>query len=176
METRSVSVDESQRVSADLLLDDYKVKLEYVRAQYDRLLQRFNFFLSVELALFGFLGYLTWDAGVLAATRLAAAMGIVVSLLWYAIGAEDRRLVEVYRQRADDAARRFAHHPNGIPDFDRDHAAADIPDSWRGLRSWYWSAISVTRMPATFGLLLTIAWVLVYAFWQPYVRPFLKQP
>jgi len=42
-------------MNADLLFDDYKVKLDYVRGQYDRLWQRFNFFLTVELVLFGFL-------------------------------------------------------------------------------------------------------------------------
>ena len=102
-------------MNADLLFDDYKVKLDYVRGQYDRLWQRFNFFLSVELALFGFLGYLTFDIKIPEATFLPSVVGIVVSLLWYVIGAEDRRLVEVYRDRADNAAARFGNDPGGLP-------------------------------------------------------------
>jgi hypothetical protein len=153
-------------MSPDQLFEDYKLKLEYVRGQYDRLWQRFNFFLTVQLALFGFLGYLTFDVKILEAAVLPAWVGLIVSVLWYIVGAEDRRLVEVYRQRADDAATRFAHDPGGLRDFDKDHAAADIASSWRTLRSWYWSPVSMTRLPATFGLLLTIVWVLVLVLWE----------
>lgn len=157
-------------MSAELLLEDYKIKLDYVRGQYDRLWQRFNFFLSVELALFGFLGYLTFEVKVVNAALLTAWMGIVVSLLWYVVGAQDRRLVEVYRERADNAAIRFSADPNGLRGFDRDHAAADIPNGWRAVRSWYWSGLSMTRMPATFGLLLTVIWLFVLLYWRPFVE------
>lgn len=153
-------------MSADQMFEDYKLKLEYVRGQYDRLWQRFNFFLTVQLALFGFLGYLTFDAKIIEATVFPAGMGLIISVLWYVVGAEDRRLVEVYRERADDAAKRFGRDPSGLRDFHKDHAAADIPSSWRTVRSWYWSPVSMTRMPATFGLLLTIVWGLVLFFWE----------
>jgi len=159
-------------VSPNLLFDDYKLKVDYVRAQYDRLWQRFNFFLSVELALFGFLGYLTFDRRFMEAAFLPGWSGLLVSILWYAVGAQDRRLVEVYRQRAHTAATRFAQSPDGLPDFDADHAAADIPDSWNGVRSWYWSWFSMTRMPATFGLLFTIIWIVVLVLWKPLVQRF----
>src|SRR5687768_16649666 len=43
-------------------LRDYEMKLEYLTKQYDRLWTRFNFFLTVELALFGYSGYLLFDA------------------------------------------------------------------------------------------------------------------
>lgn len=157
-------------MSADRLFEDYKLKLEYVRGQYDRLWQRFNFFLTVQLALFGFLGYLTFDVKIMEATVLPAWVGLVISVLWYVVGAEDRRLVEVYRKRADEAATRFALDPGGLRDFEKDHAAAHIPSSWRSVRSWYWSPISMTRMPATFGLLLTIVWILVLVLWKRFAR------
>jgi len=156
-------------MNTDLLFEDYKVKLDYVRGQYDRLWQRFNFFLSVELALFGFLGYLTFDIKIPEATFLPSVVGIVVSLLWYVIGAEDRRLVEVYRERADNAAARVGKDPGGLPGFERDHAGAEIPASWRAVRSWYWPWLSMTRMPATFGLLLVVVWLLILIWWRPFV-------
>jgi hypothetical protein len=153
-------------MSADLMFEDYKLKLEYVRGQYERLWQRFNFFLTIQLALFGFLGYLTFDVRIIEATVLPAWLGLIISVLWYVVGAEDRRLVEVYRQRADDAATRFARDPEGLRDFDKDHAAAHIPSSWQTVRSWYWSPVSVTRMPATLGLMFTIVWIVVLVAWQ----------
>ena len=157
-------------MSDDLLLEDYKLKLDYVRGQYDRLWQRFNFFLTVELALFGFLGYLTFDAKVIEATILPGSIGLVISILWYIVGAQDRRLVEVYRKRANDAAVRIAAAPGSRLDFAEDHAAADIPSGWRAVRSWYWSWLSMTRLPATFGLLLTVIWVLVLVWWRPLAK------
>jgi len=159
-------------MSAELFFEDYKTKLDYVRGQYDRLWQRFSFFLSLETALFGFLGYLTFDVKVREATSLPAWMGIAVSLLWYVVGAEDRRLVEVYRKRADDAALRFSAADGGLRGFEKDHAAAEIPahrDTF-DLRSWYRPGLSMTRMPATFGLLLTVIWVGVLVFWPTFLK------
>jgi hypothetical protein len=152
-----------------VLYEDYKAKLDYLTAQYTRLWQRFNFFLSVELGIFGFLSYLTFNAKALDATPLAAAIGIVVSALWYVVGAEDRYLVEVYRGRANEAARRVERAAGGIPDFERNHAGAEAPPPkgpWKP-RSWYWAPISMTKLPATFGLLLLVVWLAILFAWRP---------
>jgi hypothetical protein len=157
-------------MSADLLFEDYKLKLDYLRGQYDRLWQRFNYFLGVELAVFGFLGYVTFSLDAPGAAPLPASIGLLVSAVWYVVGAQDRRLVEVYRERADDAAVRVGRHERGLPGFEHDHAAAGIPDGWRAVRSWYWSGLSITRLPATISLLLAAIWILVLARWEPMVR------
>jgi hypothetical protein len=152
-----------------VLYEDYKTKLDYLTSQYTRLWQRFNFFLSIELGIFGFLSYLTFNLKVLDATWVAAAIGIVVSALWYVVGAEDRYLVETYRARANEAARRVEHAAGGIPGFERNHAGAEAPPPegpWRP-RSWYWRPISMTKLPATFGLLLLGVWVLILFAWRP---------
>src|SRR4051812_40474167 len=83
-----------------VLIEDYKLKLGYLTAQYERLWKRFHFFLSVELALFGLLGFLTFDKKAPAATALAGGLGVAVSVLWYVVGAQDRALVTAYRARA----------------------------------------------------------------------------
>jgi hypothetical protein len=84
----------------------------------------------------------------------------------------ESRGVEHERQLTSRARHvdRMLGHYDGLPGFNKDHAAADIPKSWQGLRAWYCPAVSMTRMPAAFGLLLTIVWVLVLLYWQPYVR------
>ena len=153
-------------MSADLLFEDYKLKLDYLRGQYDRLWQRFNYFLGVELAVFGFLGYVTFSLGAPEAAALPASIGLLVSVIWYVVGAQDRRLVEVYRQRADDAAVRIARGEGGLPGFEHDHAGAGIPDGWRAVRSWYWSGLSITRLPATISLLLVAVWVVILLGWE----------
>ncbi len=60
---------------------------------------RFNFFLTVEVALFASLGYVVFG-GDIDNQRAALASGItglVISLLWLHVGAQDRHLVEAYR-------------------------------------------------------------------------------
>jgi hypothetical protein len=156
-------------MSADLLFEDYKLKLDYLRGQYDRLWQRFNFFLGVELAVFGFLGYVTFSLETPEASALPAAIGILVSVIWYIVGAQDRRLVEVYRGRAHAAAVLFGRHERGLPGFEHDHAGAEVPDGWHAVRSWYWSRLSITRLPATISLLLVAIWLLVLVAWVPIV-------
>jgi hypothetical protein len=148
-------------MKTDLLFEDYKIKLDYVKSQYERLWRRFDFFLSVQLALFGFLGYLTFEVRLPAATILPAVLGLAVSSLWYVIGAQDRWLVEVYRHRANAAAARFGEDPAGLADYSIDHAGADIQGGWKEVRSWYWPWLSVTRMPATFALIFLIVWLVV---------------
>jgi len=154
---------------SDRLFDDYKIKLDYLTGQYQRLWQRFNFFLGVELAIFGFLGYLTFNARIADASVLPAVTGLIVSALWYIVGAEDRRLVEVYRDRLDAAATRFE-QASGLESFAALHAGAEIPAGWRSIRSWYWPGLSMTRMPATFGLLSMAIWLLVLLLWPSVAR------
>jgi hypothetical protein len=158
-------------MKAEYLFEDYKLKLDYVKGQYERLWQRFSFFLTLELALFGFLGYLTLDAqrfdvGKPAATLLPGVLGLVAPLLWYVVGAQDRRLVEVYRDRANQAAEAFAQHPDGLPNYGKSHAAADIPAGWNDVRSWYSRALSMTRLPATIALALVVVWLMVIFGWR----------
>lgn len=159
-------------MKADFLFEDYKFKLDYLTSQYDRLWRRFDFFLSVELALFGFLGYLTFNARLPEATILPALLGLTVSILWYVVGAQDRRLVEVYRDRVNAAASRFAEDPEGLPNYENNHAGADISGGWKAVRSWYWPWLSMTRMPATFGLILVVVWLLILVGWRPIAEHF----
>jgi hypothetical protein len=153
-------------MTIDFLFEDYKLKLDYLRYQYDRMWGRFNFFLTVELAIFGLLGYLTFDKQYPDATRFPIALGILVSVLWYIVGAEDRALVEVYGERARTAASRIAKAPEGLANYDLDHAAAEIGVR-KGFRSWYWPWLSITRIPVTLALLLIAIWLGLLATWKP---------
>jgi hypothetical protein len=152
---------------ANFLFEDYKIKLDYVTKQYERLWRRFDFFLTVELALFGFLGYITFNARMPEATIFPALLGLAVSVLWYIAGAQDRWLVEVYRDRAKEAAVRFSQEPEGLPNYANDHAGAESPGGWKEVRSWYWPRLSMTRLPATVGIALLGVWLLIIVGWRP---------
>jgi hypothetical protein len=157
----------------DLLFEDYRIKVDYLKSQYDRLWTRFHFFLTVELAIFGFLGYLTFNHPSLDVTVLPIAMGFFVSLLWYIVGAEDRALVEVYEERARTAAAKIADDRVEMCGYELDNAAVEVTARWRGLRSWYWPRLSITRIPVTIALLLLIVWLVLFMTWGKFARAYL---
>ena len=149
----------------EVLLEDYKLKLDYLTAQYDRMWNRFNFLLGVELAVFGFLGYLIFDVKNPEATVLPILIGMGVSALWYVIGAQDHALVETYRERTTAAARALSDHADGIPGYETIHPAAAVGDQRRDVFSWYWRPISITRLPAIIGVGLFVTWFILLVTW-----------
>jgi hypothetical protein len=158
--------------TVDLLFEDYKLKLQYLTAQFDRLWNRFNFFLSVQLAVFGFLGYVTFTLKSPGATPLPIVIGLLVSSLWYIVGAQDRALVEIYRDHARAAAQQFAQHPDGIRNYEQSHPAAEIQAYWKKLDSWYLPAISITRLPALLAIALVVIWLVLLFFWPAFAIRF----
>lgn len=149
-------------------LEDYKLKLDYLKSQFDRLWTRFNFFLSIETALFGFLGYLIFDKENVRAVPFVAVIGVALSILWYVIGAQDQALVRCYRKRADDAALHLAESEPGWPKGK--HAASEVETHWTNFLSWYWRELSITHLPVIASLFLVCVWILAFAI------AYLRQP
>lgn len=79
-----------------LFLELYKARMQYFANQGDRTWIRFYYFLTVELALASI--YLAGDKNLIGATEnLLPFLGILFSLLWYLIGAQDVYFYEGYR-------------------------------------------------------------------------------
>lgn len=152
----------------DRAFKDYELKLDYLKSQYDRMLIRFNYFLTIEIGLFGFLGWLVFENAKVTAVRLPALLGVFVSLLWYIVAAEDRALVEVYRSRADDSARKR------LGEFADDHPAEEIGSQWNGLLSWYWRPLSVTRIPVHAAWIALVLWLFLLAFGPTWLGEYIQ--
>jgi hypothetical protein len=150
----------------DHAFEDFKLKLDYLKSQYERLLTRFNYFLTVEIALFGFLGWLVFEKLNVAALRVPVFLGALVSLLWYIVAAEDQALVKEYQDRAESSAERLG-------EFATDHAAKKIESRWNGLLSWYWRPISITRIPVHVAWITLIIWLLLLMFGPTWLGSFL---
>ncbi len=147
-------------------LKDFELKLDYLKSQYDRLLSRFHYFLTIEVALFGFFGWLVFEKSRPEAVRLPAALGVFVSLLWYIVAAEDHALVDEYRERADRAAKKVGET------FAADHAAKKLASEWKSLLSWYCEWLSVTRVPVYAALLVLVIWLLLLLCGPALLSPF----
>ena len=134
-------------------VDDYKLKLDYLKSQFDRMWQRFNYFLTIEVTLFGAFGWLAFEKPNPQASLVTALLGLAVSGLWYVIGAQDRALVEFYRASVDDAAEHIA------PEYKDRHVAVETKSVFNNVTSWYCERISITRMPAVVSLMLIVTWL-----------------
>ena len=87
----------------DFLLEDYKQKISYLTAHQGRMWTRFNFFVTIESALLG--GKVLLAGG--EASPLVGIAGIILSLVWYVMGAQDRFLMDFYRWQVMDASQRI---------------------------------------------------------------------
>ena len=76
----------------EFLLKDYELKITYLTDHFQRIWTRFNFFVTIETALIGGNFLLQAEDGF--DPRLVYA-GIVLSIFWYLMGAEDRYLVRL---------------------------------------------------------------------------------
>lgn len=158
----------------DFIVEDYRLALSYLQGQFQRLWQRFNFFLTVQLALFSLIGVLAFQRGALQPVPLICGLGIAVSAIWYVVAAEDRFLVNVYRTRVKSAATRIGRNEalkfNGY-----EHVFIGI-EANSGMNSpleWYWRPLSITRLPAWLALLLGAAWLALLLNGEAWLKPFL---
>jgi hypothetical protein len=158
-----------------LLLKDYDLKIAYLTNHLTRLWTRFNYFVGIETALFGG-KLLTPNAEPHWAFPL---LGLSVSLLWFVVGAQDRKLVEIYRDQINEAFRQIKNRlaktdpwviniPSvGTTNWQRPAVPKQASGSVepKGLLdpmlSWRLTTISTTRLPALIPLLLVLVWTML---------------
>ncbi|MEP6691452.1 MAG: hypothetical protein ABJD07_09865 [Gemmatimonadaceae bacterium] len=143
------------------MVKDYDMKVGYLTQHFGRMWTRFNYFVGIESALIG--GKLIFGDGKL--SRAVAIVGVVVSLIWYVMGAEDRFLVRVYREHVKDAGDLLAKSLWGPTETPYRHVG-EVTESGKALRGelsgWRWEPISTTRLAALIPLLLLLAWLVLF--------------
>jgi hypothetical protein len=158
----------------DFIVEDYKLALSYLQGQFQRLWQRFGFFLTVQLALFGVIGAVVFERGKLSAIPLVSAIGVVVSVLWYVVAAEDRYLVDVYRTRVQQAAERIGRAQKLVfKDYEKVYVGIEAQSGCSSPLEWYWQPVSITRLPAWLAILLGAVWIGMMLNGKDWLTPFL---
>jgi hypothetical protein len=92
---------------SSFLLEDYKVKVEYLNQHFQRMWARFNFMLSIESALVGAVG-LSIKANLHPIALAFALIGLAASVFYSLAGLRDRALVERYRSLVRTTGRQLA--------------------------------------------------------------------
>jgi hypothetical protein len=148
----------------NFLTEDYWQKVQYLKDHFTRLWNRFNYFLTIQSALFG--------ATVLSPDKYRWWVPIFAALvcaLWYIFGAQDRYLVDLYRkeiEQALDPVRRgleltnyyFAGQVEDIPGQEERINVLGVKPSFY---QWRWRFLSTTKLPALFPVILLLIWVTI---------------
>src|SRR5260370_15756114 len=101
MNSGETNTDEKAEPKLEAFLQkDYELKITYLSNHFARMWNRFNYFVAIETALVG--GKFLIPNGVL--SHELAIAGLLLSALWYVMGAEDRYLVRLYRYQVERAA------------------------------------------------------------------------
>jgi hypothetical protein len=116
-----------QKSISEFLLEDYRLKIDYLKAHFDRMWKRFQIFLGIESALFAFYFQFlfTPDGKQLQPNAwLFAVLGFLSSLLVAFFGAQDRYLVRRYRQAIEAAGTELWDYlSKGSPDVPKSYSA-----------------------------------------------------
>jgi hypothetical protein len=174
-----MSDSEPQRMNAieGFLLEDYKLKTDFLKAQFERLWKRFEFFLVIESALlaFFFKFLLTEDGAELRQNAwLVAVLGLISSSLGLLFGAQDRYLVNSYREAVRRAAEQLTRYYSGnfnVETWRTSFLAVSDPEvrveeptgrmiDVRGPLEWRTSFASTTMLPAWFAIAVSVIWLL----------------
>jgi hypothetical protein len=173
--------DEKAKQEA-FLQKDYELKITYLTDQFGRMWNRFNYFVAIETALIG--GMLLISNREI--SRALVIAGVLISALWYVMGAEDRYLVRMYRyqvKKAAEAVVKMIWTDKETQDAYRYVGQVDEPmrfelreyehrqkSFWKRLvelewlSGWRKEPISTTRLAALFPLLVLVLWLIIF-FW-----------
>jgi hypothetical protein len=166
----------------EFLVRDYEVKADYLSGHQQRLLTRFNFFVTLETALFGS-EFIFGEGGL--HRREVAVVGMLLSVVWLLVGVDDARILRIHKWHVKRALDRImlefrieSLHPVGEvsprvvkellteeakEEEAKEEAAAQPPPKWWGLA--FGPLWSLFRREILKLLLLTIVPILVCALW-----------
>ncbi len=147
------------------LIDDYKSKVQYLKDHFTRLWTRFNYFLTLQSALFG--------AAILSPDKYRwwiPIFGAFLCVLWYIFGAQDRYLVELYRKQIERSVIQIKSRFN-LSDYYFIGQTEDIPSQSEKIESlgvknhiyqWRKENISTTKLAALFPMAILAMWIIIF--------------
>jgi hypothetical protein len=170
--------------SIELLLEDYRLKADFLKAHFDRLWKRFEVFLAIESALFAFFFkfLLTGEGTALRPNAwIFAALGLASTLVGIFFGAQDRYLVNTYRRSLRIAGRALSEWQSGkfkpstwSGTYTPVGAVAGVPElpgaepahplvEFKSPLEWHTRFASTTMLPTLFALATTVLWIVTLA-------------
>jgi hypothetical protein len=151
---------EDKAKKTDFLTEDYKQKIAYLTAHLTRMWTRFNFFIVIQTSIIG--GKIFAPDGKY--TDLIGWIGLGFALLGYIMGAEDRYLVELYRQQVKDVYKKIMQEENGFVGDVHDPTAKNgigiARNTWDRFTGWRSNSFSTTRLAAIVPAIVALLWII----------------
>jgi hypothetical protein len=163
----------SSAIPQDILTEDFKQQCTNLQNQYTRMHGRMQLITGLNTALLPALGALA-----VAADRddvghdwlvLVPAAGLLLSLIGYVAGANDRYLVELYRKQLAWTAKTLLKVANPKAKYEEWAHVGRDPTDVGGIFekpkysfiSWHLDPVSVTRLPALLSLVFFFVWLVL---------------
>ena len=143
--------------------EDHALRVGRVDQQLNRMWLRFNFFLTIQSALFG-LTFTEIKGALVPNVHLLAVVGFVICVWWYIFGAQERYLVDLFRRQLSFSAEQLTAQL-AISPYDYVGKTEEItmtalpPASWD---CWRVQPISLTRLPCIIPVITAVAWLATY--------------
>jgi hypothetical protein len=142
----------------NFLIDAYKMRVQFFSDHANRTWTRFNILLTVELALSGLFFSILLDKGITTKSFwLLPAFGIVVSLIWYILGAQDRCAYLGYREQIH-LVEKMVTKEVGATDLPAFNPSGINKYNWL---TWRFEPISLSKLLALFPLLFAVSWAVL---------------
>jgi hypothetical protein len=154
----------NELAETDFRVKDYEMKVDYLVSQFGRMWNRFQFFLGIETLLVG-LFFAPLQSSRMTSATTFAVIGLLSSLFWFGVGAEDKYLVGLYR----DQVRMAATHVRHLFHLEDDYNFVGQTDV-RGRRAfvspieWRVRDVSITTLVAVFPAVTLIGWLILLAY------------
>jgi hypothetical protein len=158
MNPHQPSLDDLPKRFLDFAQRDYEMKVAYLSNQFQRMWTRFNYFVLIESAVIGgktiFGDHKIGKAGLV--------FGLALSLVWYVMGAEDRFLVQVYREQLKAAAKVLSDAlcQGMVPPYTYVGDVTEAGEMFKpSLSAWRIERFSTTRLAALIPLIVSLIWL-----------------
>jgi hypothetical protein len=149
------------------LVRNYELQVRYLSDHFSRMWTRFNFFLSINSALFGFSFNPSYEQNI----QYMIIAGIVFSLLWVYFGGVDNWLVDAYRGQVETGFAAIRKALQGsVEGGDRQQhevwqelrsvGTTDARSVTTGIWSFRWKRISATDLATVFPIVFVLAWII----------------
>jgi hypothetical protein len=157
-EPSPTTFDDTRKRFSDFALKDYELKVAYLTNHFQRMWTRFNYFVVIEAALIG--GKTIFGDREIGFAGLV--FGLALSLVWYVMGAEDRFLVQVYREHVKQAASLLTTSlwpPTAATYRFVGDTSAAMPGTRQSPGGWRFEPTSTTRLAALIPLAVAMVWL-----------------
>ncbi|MBN1452114.1 MAG: hypothetical protein JW963_13945 [Anaerolineales bacterium] len=144
----------------EFLIEAYKIRAQLYSDLTSRMWSRFNYLLTANAALFGLFFNFWIDSDVVDGIFWFPVVGIIISMVWFVLGAQDRYYFEAFRAQTREVESEISNELGVINLKGKEFGSAAVVK--KDFLTWHWKFGSLSRLPALVPFLFVLIWILVF--------------